>query len=148
MTLRRAQYDAARVTSEPTSLVATADMPGSVTASLAGSAVVGSTLRAGATSLGLPAGATTGLQWRRDGVLTPAKGATYVLSLADRGHRMSVTSTVQGQGFTDLVTTTKDTAVVRLPGVTFAVHSSVSRQPRGGTVVVGAAGSLQGRPIA
>ena len=88
------------------------------TATVSGSAKVGSTLRAGAGAWG-PKPVTLKFQWKRSGKnISGATKSTYRVAAGDRGHRISVTVTGSKSGYTTASRTSGQTGKVTYPNRT------------------------------
>jgi hypothetical protein len=122
-------YTSATATSAQTAAIAAGTLT-PVKPTIAGTAAVGKTLTATATSWG--AGVTvSGLEWYRNGVDTTVSGTSYVLSAADQGSVMTVRDSGSETGYATTTATSDPTATVG-PGTLTPVQPTIS-----GTAAVG-----------
>lgn len=128
-------------TSANTPAIALGTLSNSAVPKVAGTTKVGSTLAA-APGTWSPTNLTYAYQWSRGGVIIPgANKSTYVLTAGDLGTRTSVKVTGNKVGYSSLVKTSAQAAVVALGTMANSVAPTISGPPQVGLPLTAAPGT-------
>ncbi|MDM7830668.1 GH92 family glycosyl hydrolase [Cellulomonas edaphi] len=123
------------VTTAPTVPVVASSITVTRAPAISGTAVVGQKLTASAGSYSVP-GVKVAFQWLRNGAgVKGAASATYTLTAADKGARMSVRVAASKPGYTTVVTTSTTTAPVKAGTITIGRNVAVTGAAKVGSTL-------------